>query len=43
VDQIGTGVGYEKLAFFRRLFRRVTNMTPSAYRRKFALRGPSLG
>jgi transcriptional regulator GlxA family with amidase domain len=32
VDAISTLVGYEDLAFFRRLFRRVTGTTPTDYR-----------
>ncbi|MCB9582262.1 MAG: helix-turn-helix domain-containing protein [Polyangiaceae bacterium] len=39
VEQIGAEVGYENGGFFRRVFRRVTHLTPSAYRRKFQLRG----
>ncbi|WP_020407265.1 GlxA family transcriptional regulator [Hahella ganghwensis] len=35
VDEIGWEVGYEDPAFFRRLFKRLTGMTPKAYRRKF--------
>lgn len=35
VDDIGWAVGYEDAAFFRRLFKRITGMTPAAYRRKF--------
>ncbi|QRM34314.1 GlxA family transcriptional regulator [Microvirga sp. VF16] len=34
-DEISWRVGYEDPAFFRRLFKRVTGMTPSAYRRRF--------
>jgi transcriptional regulator GlxA family with amidase domain len=34
-DEIGWKVGYEDAAFFRRLFKRVTGMTPGAYRRRF--------
>lgn len=37
VDQIGWQVGYEDPAFFRRLFKRITRMTPSEYRRKFQI------
>jgi len=37
IDEIGCDVGYENPAFSRRLFKRVTGMTPSAYRRKFRL------
>ena len=36
IDDVGYQVGYEDLAFFRRLFRRMTGLTPAAYRRKFA-------
>lgn len=35
VERIGAEVGYENLAFFRRVFRRITRLTPSLYRRKF--------
>lgn len=34
-DEIGAKVGYENPAFFRRLFKRSTGLTPSAYRRMF--------
>ena len=34
-DEVGWQVGYEDAAFFRRLFKRVTGMTPGAYRRRF--------
>ena len=37
IDKIGFDVGYENTAFFRRLFKRQTNLTPSAYRRRFHL------
>lgn len=36
VDDVGYDVGYEDPAFFRRLFRRTTGLTPAAYRRKYA-------
>ena len=36
IDDVGYQVGYEDLAFFRRLFRRMTGVTPAAYRRKYA-------
>ena len=36
VDDIGFAVGYADPAFFRRLFKRVTGLTPTAYRRKYA-------
>jgi transcriptional regulator GlxA family with amidase domain len=35
VDEISWTVGYEDAAFFRRLFKRVTDITPGEYRRKF--------
>lgn len=35
VDQIAADVGYENPAFFRRLFRRCTGLTPGDYRRMF--------
>jgi len=41
VDSIGREVGYEDVASFRRLFRRITGMSPGDYRRKFQL--PSFG
>jgi transcriptional regulator GlxA family with amidase domain len=34
-DDIAALVGYENPAFFRRLFKRVTGLTPGAYRRMF--------
>ena len=37
IDQISFDVGYEDAASFRRLFRRITNVTPGDYRRKFRL------
>lgn len=37
VDEIAWRVGYEDPAFFRRLFRRITGVSPSAYRRKLRL------
>ncbi len=37
IDEISWKVGYEDPAFFRRLFKRVTRITPGAYRRKFSL------
>jgi len=38
VETIAFQVGYANTAFFRRLFKRSTRMTPGAYRKKF--RGP---
>lgn len=37
IDAIGWRVGYEEPAFFRRLFKRVTGLTPGAYRRRFRI------
>ncbi|EHK79490.1 AraC family transcriptional regulator [Sinorhizobium meliloti CCNWSX0020] len=37
VDEISWRVGYEDAAFFRRLFKRITGMTPGAYRRRFQI------
>jgi transcriptional regulator GlxA family with amidase domain len=34
-DEIASGVGYENPAFFRRLFKRLTGLTPGEYRRLF--------
>ena len=39
VDTIGYRVGYEDPAFFRRLFKRTTGLTPAVYRRKYAAMG----
>lgn len=36
-DEISWQVGYEDAAFFRRLFKRTTGLTPGAYRRRFQL------
>ncbi|MCP4329763.1 MAG: helix-turn-helix domain-containing protein [Alphaproteobacteria bacterium] len=35
IDEIGWQVGYQEPAFFRRLFKRITGVTPGVYRRKF--------
>ena len=35
VDEISWRAGYEDAAFFRRLFKRTTGMTPGAYRKRF--------
>lgn len=43
VDEISWRVGYEDPAFFRRLFKRITGMTPGRYRRTFQLRDPGRG
>lgn len=37
VDEISWKVGYEDPAFFRRLFKRLTGMTPGAYRKTFTI------
>ena len=37
VDEISWKVGYEDPAFFRRLFKRTTQLTPGEYRRKFSI------
>jgi transcriptional regulator GlxA family with amidase domain len=37
IDEISWSVGYEDPAFFRRLFRRITCMTPGQYRKKFKI------
>jgi transcriptional regulator GlxA family with amidase domain len=37
VDEIGWRVGYEDPAFFRRLFKRTTGISPSQYRRRFQI------
>lgn len=37
VDEISYAVGYDNVAFFRRLFKRMTRLTPAAYRRKFQM------
>lgn len=39
VEAVGWHVGYEDPAFFRRLFKRVTGITPGAYRRRFRVPG----
>ncbi len=35
IDEIAVDVGYENVAFFRRLFRRSTGLSPGEYRRMF--------
>ena len=37
VDEISWRVGYEDPAFFRRLFKRTTGMSPGAYRKRFRI------
>jgi transcriptional regulator GlxA family with amidase domain len=37
IDEISWQVGYENPAFFRRLFKRETRLTPGEYRRKFRI------
>jgi transcriptional regulator GlxA family with amidase domain len=37
VEEVGREVGYDDVASFRRLFRRLAGMSPSEYRRKFQL------
>ncbi|MCC5968879.1 MAG: helix-turn-helix domain-containing protein [Pararhodobacter sp.] len=37
IEEIGWQVGYEEAAAFRRIFRKVTRLTPGEYRRKFQL------
>lgn len=37
VDEIGWRVGYEDPAFFRRLFKRMTGLSPAQYRRRFQI------
>lgn len=39
VDEISWKVGYEETAAFRRLFRRITRLSPHEYRRKFRFPG----
>jgi AraC-like DNA-binding protein len=36
-DDISWRVGYEEAAFFRRLFKRTTGMTPGDYRKRFRI------
>ena len=35
IDEIAVDVGYENVAFFRRLFKRSTGLSPGEYRRMF--------
>lgn len=39
IDEISSRIGYEDPAFFRRLFKRITGLTPSEYRKKFRVIG----
>jgi transcriptional regulator GlxA family with amidase domain len=43
VQVVCSAVGYEDLAFFRKLFRRFTGITPAEYRSRFAGRGAHAG
>jgi transcriptional regulator GlxA family with amidase domain len=38
VQRVGVQVGYEDTAFFRRVFKRYSGLTPAAYRERFRLR-----
>ncbi|PZN16397.1 MAG: AraC family transcriptional regulator, partial [Proteobacteria bacterium] len=42
-DEIAALVGYENPAFFRRVFKRTTGLTPGAYRRMFRPLGAASG
>lgn len=37
IEEVSWQVGYEDAAFFRRLFKRTTDLTPGAYRKRFRL------
>jgi len=37
IDEISWQVGYEEAAFFRRLFKRLTGLTPGTYRKRFQI------
>lgn len=39
VEQIALAVGYENASYFRRVFKRLTGLTPGAYRRRFRMPG----
>ncbi len=39
IETVGRAVGYEDVRFFRQLFKRLTSLSPTDYRQKFALRG----
>jgi transcriptional regulator GlxA family with amidase domain len=36
IDEVGVAIGYDDPASFRRVFRRLSDMTPAAYRKKFS-------
>jgi transcriptional regulator GlxA family with amidase domain len=38
VQRVGSSVGYEDAAFFRRVFKRYSGLTPADYRERFRLR-----
>jgi len=40
IDQISREVGYEDPASFRRLFKRMTGVTPASYRKRFHISLP---
>jgi transcriptional regulator GlxA family with amidase domain len=40
IDEIAWKVGYEDSSAFRRLFKRITHVTPGTYRRRMAVRTP---
>jgi AraC-like DNA-binding protein len=40
IEDIAWRVGYEDSSAFRRLFKRITHVTPGVYRRKMELRVP---
>lgn len=42
VQAVSAAVGYEDVAFFRKLFRRFTGITPAEYRARFAGRSPAV-
>jgi YesN/AraC family two-component response regulator len=35
IDEVSEAVGYLDISFFRRLFKRLTGLTPGKYRRMF--------
>lgn len=41
IENVAWQVGYEEAAFFRRLFKRITGVTPGHYRRRFGIPNPS--